>query len=267
LPEQPVWLDGDPVRLTQVITNLLDNAGKYTQEGGAILLEATVAEQEIKFHVRDNGHGIRAELLPRVFDLFQQGDRTLDRSQGGLGIGLTLVRELVVMHGGRVEAESAGPEQGATFHVRLPIAAARMATPRETWAEPEAKGGRVLVVDDDPDVAECTAILLEEMGYTVAIAESGPTALERFPAFHPHVVLLDIGLRGMDGFETARRLRQLPKGGEMYLVAVTGYADEETQNRALAAGCDHHMAKPVRPDALLALVAAETRSRIEQDIA
>jgi PAS domain S-box-containing protein len=257
LPRQPVWLNGDPVRLTQVISNLLDNTSKYTQAGGDIELDADVAGQEIAFRVRDNGPGISAELLPHVFDLFQQGDRTLDRAQGGLGIGLTLVRQLVNMHGGRVDAYSAGAGQGATFTVWLPIVAAAPApVPSSLPNEPAAEGGRILMVDDEPAVAASMAMLLEIMGYKVAVAESGQEALEKATAFRPQVVLLDIGLKGMDGFETARRLRQLPQAGEMYVVAVTGYADEATQSRALASGCDHHMAKPVNPDTLLALVAS-----------
>lgn len=256
LPRQPVWLNGDPVRLTQVISNLLDNASKYTQAGGDIELDADVAGQEIALRVRDNGPGISAELLPHVFDLFQQGVRTLDRAQGGLGIGLTLVRQLVNMHGGRVDAYSAGAGQGATFTVWLPIVAAAPApAPISQPDEPAAEGGRILVVDDEPAVAASMAILLEIMGYKVAVAESGQEALQQATTFRPQVVLLDIGLKGMNGFETAWRLRQLPQAGEMYVVAVTGYADEATQSRALASGCDHHMAKPVNPDALLALVA------------
>lgn len=256
LPRQPVWLNGDPVRLTQVISNLLDNASKYTQAGGDIELDADVAGQEIALRVRDNGPGISAELLPHVFDLFQQGVRTLDRAQGGLGIGLTLVRQLVNMHGGRVDAYSAGAGQGATFTVWLPIVAAAQApAPISQPDEPAAEGGRILVVDDEPAVAASMAILLEIMGYKVAVAESGQEALQQATTFRPQVVLLDIGLKGMNGFETAWRLRQLPQAGEMYVVAVTGYADEATQSRALASGCDHHMAKPVNPDALLALVA------------
>jgi len=266
LPRQPVWLNGDPVRLTQVISNLLDNASKYTHVGGAIELDAEVAGQEIAFRVRDNGPGISAELLPHVFDLFQQGDRTLDRSQGGLGIGLTLVRQLVNMHGGRVDAYSAGAGQGATFTVRLPIAAAAPApAPKGTMNAPPRTGGRILVVDDEPMVAVSMATLLEVMGYQVAVAETGQAALELAATFRPQVVLLDIGLKGMDGFETARQLRQLPQADEICLVAVTGYADKATKDRALASGCDHHMAKPVDPDILLALVAAWISRQIGSD--
>ena len=184
LPRQPVWLNGDPVRLTQVISNLLDNASKYTQAGGDIELDADVAGQKIAFRVRDNGPGISAELLPHVFDLFQQGDRTLDRAQGGLGIGLTLVRQLVNMHGGRVDAYSAGTRQGATFTVWLPIVTAAPApAPTSLPDEPAAVGGRILLVDDEPAVAASMAILLEIMGYEVAVAESGQEALEQATAF------------------------------------------------------------------------------------
>jgi PAS domain S-box-containing protein len=261
LPRQPVWLNGDPVRLTQVISNLLDNASKYTQIGGAIELDAEVVGEEVEFRVRDNGPGISAKLLPHVFDLFQQGERTLDRAQGGLGIGLTLVRQLINMHGGRVDAYSAGTGQGATFTIWMPIVAAKLAVPtKRPLDEPATTGGRILVVDDEPEVAVSTATLLEIMGYEVAIAESGLEALEQAKAFRPQIVLLDIGLAGMDGFETARRLRRLPQAGEMHVVAVTGYADEDTHSRALASGFDHHMAKPVNPNTLLAQVAAWIRA-------
>jgi two-component system CheB/CheR fusion protein len=260
LPAQSVWLAGDPVRLTQVVANLLDNAGKYTQAGGTITLDATVVGDEIELGVRDNGHGIATDLLPHVFDLFQQGHRPLDRAQGGLGIGLTLVQQMVLMHGGRIAVESPGPDQGSSFTVHLPITAGQTGTEPRQEDEASAQTGRILVVDDDPAVAECMATLLEVMGYTVAVAGSGQAALDQAPAFRPQVVLLDIGLKGMDGFETARRLRQLPHAGEMCLVAVTGYADEGTRDRALAAGCDHHMAKPVNPDVLLAFVAERTAS-------
>jgi PAS domain S-box-containing protein len=257
MPKEAVWLNGDIVRLSQVLLNLLDNASKYTPDGGSIELDLSTQRQEIEIVVRDTGLGIPAELLPRVFDLFQQGDRTLDRAQGGLGIGLTLVKQLVEMHGGWVEARSAGVGQGATFIVRIPLAA-NVTKPATQEQQPKevAASARILVVDDDPDVASSMAALLERVGYEVAIAASGQAALELTPAFLPQVVLLDIGLKGgMDGFETARRLRQLPQGAKLVLVAVTGYADEETRIRAVESGCDDHMAKPVDPHALLELLA------------
>jgi PAS domain S-box-containing protein len=262
LPKQPAWLNGDVVRLTQVISNLLDNASKYTQPGGKIDVIAEASAHELELKVSDNGPGITAELLPRVFDLFQQGDRTLDRAEGGLGIGLTLVRQLVLMHGGRVFAHSRGPGEGAAFTVRLPLvdaidqsiaAHARAAQPAMPCA------GRVLVVDDEAGVRESMVKMLELADCHVAIAANGETALEQAESFRPQVVLLDIGLKGMDGFETALRLRRLPNGNDMVVIAVTGYADEATRRNALAAGCDHHMGKPVDPNRLLEMLQAAFR--------
>lgn len=262
LPEEPVRLEVDPVRVTQVLLNLLDNAAKYNPDGGKIELNARVAGEEIEIRVKDDGMGIPAELLPHVFEMFQQGERTLDRSQGGLGIGLTLVQRLVGMHGGRVGAYSDGPGLGATFTVRLPIkrAPSSSAVDNPRINGHPSPGIRVLVVDDDPAVADSTAVLLELEGYEVRIAASGFAALEQVPAFRPQVVLLDIGLEGLDGFETARRLRQLPEGRQLCLLAVTGYGDEETKTSALEAGCDHHLVKPVNISRLIALL-AEVASR------
>ncbi|MEN6586956.1 MAG: PAS domain-containing protein [Sulfuricella sp.] len=258
LPVEPVHLNVDPVRVTQVLLNLLDNAAKYTPDGGKIEFDARVAGQEIEIRVRDNGMGIPAELLPHVFDLFQQGERTLDRSQGGLGIGLTLVKQLVEMHGGWVEASSNQTGQGATLTVRLPIVQAPSTSftdEKQAKASPSHGLLRVLVVDDDPAVADSTAMLLEMEGYEVSIATNGYAALEMLASFLPHAVLLDIGLEGMDGFETARRMRAQPEGRELCLMAVTGYGDEETRNAALAAGCDHHLVKPTHASRLVGLLA------------
>jgi len=245
LPDQAVQMEGDPVRLSQLLLNLLDNAVKYTPDGGLIEFAARVEGAEIEISVRDNGMGIRAELLPRVFDLFQQDERKLDRAQGGLGIGLTLVRRLVEMHGGRVEARSAGPGQGSIFTVRLPVRAMPAPPPAPEAVSRPAAGVRVLVVDDDHAVADSTAVLLGMEGHEAHIAESGQAALEQVPEFRPQVVLLDIGLKGMDGLETAQQLRQLPEGRDLLLVALTGYADSAIRERALAAGCDHFLVKPV----------------------
>lgn len=247
LPEQNVWLKCDPVRLSQILFNLFDNAIKYTPDGGRIELEALAAGQEIKISVRDNGMGIAATLLPKVFNLFQQDERGLDRAQGGLGIGLTLVQRLVDQHGGRVAAYSDGAGLGSTFTIWLP---AKAMTAQPVMAEPMGKHSadastRVLVVDDNFAVADSTAKMLELEGYRVGVADCGQSALEQIPAFRPQVVLLDIGLKGMDGFETAIRLRELPEGRDLYVVALTGYADEKTRARALASGCDHFLAKPV----------------------
>jgi len=247
LPGQAVQMEGDTVRLSQVLFNLLDNAIKYTPDGGQIEFAARLVELEIEISVRDNGMGITPELLPRVFDLFQQDERKLDRVQGGLGIGLTLVRHLTGMHGGRVEAHSAGPGLGSTFTVWLP-AKAMPALPSMHEAENRSHpvvGMRILVVEDNQAVADSTAVLLEMEGHQVRIAESGQAALEQIPEFRPQVVLLDIGLKGMDGFETAQRLRQMPEGRDLCLVAVTGYADSATRAQALDSGCDHFLVKPV----------------------
>ena len=256
LPAQPVHLDVDPVRLSQVLHNLLDNAAKYTPDGGRIVFDAQVSGPEIEIRVHDNGVGIAPDLLPRVFDLFQQGERSLDRAQGGLGIGLTLVKRLVGLHGGSVEAHSDGPDRGATFTVRMPVVAAPPIPVRA--AAPERAPGpgiRFLLVEDDPAVADSTAVLLDMVGHEVRIAANGPAALEQVPAFRPHAVLLDIGLEGMDGFEVAKRLRQLPEGRELCLIAITGYGDEKTRAAILEAGCDRHMTKPIGADRLLSLLA------------
>ena len=250
LPDHPVYLQGDPVRLFQVLFNLMDNAIKYTPEDGRIEFAARLDGREIEISVRDNGMGITAALLPRVFDMFQQDERTLERAQGGLGIGLTLAQRLIEKHGGRVAAHSEGPGLGATFTVWLPAMPARPAVPDAAARSSPAAAMRVLVVDDDRTVSDSTAKLLELEGHTVCIADSGLAALEQIPAFRPQIVLLDIGMKGMDGFETAKRLRELPGGRDLYVVAVTGYGDEKTRTQALASGCDHFVVKPVTIDML-----------------
>ncbi len=264
-PDVPVCIAGDPVRLTQVLLNLLDNAAKYTQEGGEIELRADViaseAGCEVEIAVRDNGPGITHELLPWVFDLFQQGERTLERAQGGLGIGLTLVKKLVEMHGGQATVESAGAGRGATFRVRLPLSkdvAAATALPSECGQSPAYCGTamRVLVVDDEPDVAVSTAIFLRMEGHAVRTADSGEAALALLAEFQPQIVLLDIGLPGQDGYQVARAIRRLPGGDAVKLVAVSGYGHDEAVARCQAAGFDHHLVKPVDPAALCDLLAS-----------
>jgi PAS domain S-box-containing protein len=258
LPDPSIWLQGDPVRLSQVLFNLVDNAVKYTPEGGRIELAARMDGREVEIRVQDNGVGITPELLPRVFELFQQDERTLERAKGGLGIGLTLVQRLVAMHGGRVAAHSAGAGQGSTFTVRLP------ARPRpEHLAAPDRVGGersacvRVMVVDDDPAVSDSTGMLLELEGHAVRVAHSGRSALEQLPEFRPQVVLLDIGMKDMDGFEIVKRLRELPEGRDLCVVAVTGYADDKTRAKALVSGFTDFMGKPMSFDTLRDLLARE----------
>ena len=259
LPAEPVVLAGDLVRLAQVLSNLLHNAAKYTQDGGRIELSAWAGEGEVVLRVRDNGIGIPPEVLSRIFDLFMQADRSLSRSEGGLGVGLTLVRSLVLMHDGSVEAHSDGPGQGTEMVVRLPAQVeAQPVAPAAP--EPEAersavdrRGRRVLVVDDSRDSAESLALLLELKGHEVRVALDGPAALEAARGFLPEIVLLDIGLPGMDGYEVARRLRAGRDGidGEgMLLVALTGYGQDEDRRRSREAGFDHHLVKPVDFDEL-----------------
>jgi CheY-like chemotaxis protein len=257
LPEQPVWINGDAVRLTQVVVNLLDNATKYTKAGGHIQLAMQCLSGEIEIRVQDDGMGIAPSLLPHIFDIFQQGERTLDRSQGGLGLGLTLVRRLVELHDGRVEARSEGADKGSTFTIFLPAAALadEVEAAPSAMVEKPTRCCRVLVVDDEADVAASTAMLLRIRGCDVWTAAGGEEALELVQGVRPHVVLLDIGLSGMDGYEVARRLRSFHAGEyRPLLVAVTGYGDVHTHKMAIKAGFDRHLVKPVPARELYALM-------------
>jgi PAS domain S-box-containing protein len=255
------WVDGDQARLVQSVGNLLDNAIKYTEEGGHIRLTARADDREVVIAVRDSGVGIGADLLPHVFDLFAQADRSLERRQGGLGIGLTLVRRLVDMHGGRVEAASEGPGRGSEFTIRLPRLAIDAAEPGaepalETPEGPPGPARRVLVVDDQPDSTDSLALFLRLRGHEVHTASDGPGALEEFARCQPEVVFLDLGLPGMSGYDVARRLRAMPEAREVRLVAVTGYGTEADRERTRAAGFDVHLAKPVDPLAVEELLTA-----------
>jgi PAS domain S-box-containing protein len=255
------WVDGDQARLVQVVGNLLDNAIKYTEEGGHIRLTAHVDGREVVIAVRDSGVGIATDLLPHVFDLFTQADRSLARRQGGLGIGLTLVRRLVDMHGGRVEAASEGPGHGSEFTIRLPRLAVDAAEPAAEPAldapeGPSAPPRRVLVVDDQADSTDSLALFLRLRGHQVHTASDGPGALEEFARCQPEVVFLDLGLPGMSGYDVARRLRAMPEARDVRLVAVTGYGTEADREQTRAAGFDVHLAKPVDPHAVEALLTA-----------
>jgi signal transduction histidine kinase/ActR/RegA family two-component response regulator len=259
LPEKPVFVEADPVRLAQVLGNLLNNAAKYTEEGGRIWLTAERDRDEAVLRVRDTGVGIPQEMLHAVFDLFTQVERSLDRSHGGLGIGLTLVRRLVELHGGLVQASSPGPNQGSEFEVRLPILEV-MSVPEPLAVEPlPADAGsrrRILVVDDNQDAADSLALVLRLMGHEVHVCHDGAGALAATREFRPEVVLLDIGLPEMDGYEVARRLRAAPELNDMLLVAITGYGQEQDLRRSREVGFDHHLVKPVDPAMLAALFAA-----------
>jgi signal transduction histidine kinase/ActR/RegA family two-component response regulator len=258
MPASPAWVQADAARLQQVINNLLSNANKYTPEGGSIHVAVTTDRGEAVISVGDDGMGIEAELLPRVFDLFEQGKRTLDRNQGGLGIGLTLVQRLVHLHQGHVEAHSAGPGKGAEFRVYLPC----LSTPSAN-AMPDAKAAtpgvarvprRVLVVEDNVDVAETTATMLTLAGHNVRWAGDATEAFSIAHEFAPEVVLLDIGLPVVDGYQVARRLRQLAATRQSLLVGVTGYGQPADRQRGHDAGFDHHLLKPADPAVLCALI-------------
>jgi PAS domain S-box-containing protein len=260
LPTHPVPLEGDLVRLAQVVGNLLLNAAKYTDGAGCIWLAGEREGGEAIIRVRDTGIGIDPGLLPRIFDPFTQGDRSLARSRGGLGIGLTVVKHLVEMHGGRVSASSPGLGKGSEFVVRLPALPQAPVDqgfkPGDEEIRPAASPRRVLVVDDHVDAAESAAMLLGFLGHEVRTAHDGPSALAAVGKFRPEVVLLDIGLPGMSGYEVARALRAQPENRELILVAVTGYGQEEDCRQSQEAGFDRHLVKPVEPKALQELVAS-----------
>jgi len=269
LPEAPVWVAGDATRLEQVFTNLLSNANKYTQEQGDIqihLREGPVDQGDrcAIVQVIDNGEGIEEELLPRLFELFAQADRSLAHSQGGLGIGLSLVRTLVEMHGGEVRMHSAGRGSGSTFEVRLPLTG----TPPESekWQAPSqslpslqsvARQRRVLVVEDSEDIRESSCELLSLAGFEVAGVSSGAEALGMAPNFDPDVVLLDVGLPGVSGYDVAQRLREMPQFAQTLLIAITGYDTPEARTLSASAGFRHHICKPVNFDELVRLLSED----------
>ncbi len=268
MPDPSLTIDADPVRIAQVVGNLLANAARYTERGGRIELDARREDDRAVIRVRDTGVGIAPEVLPRIFGLFVQGDHSSTRSQGGLGIGLTLVRNLVELHGGTVEARSDGPGLGSEFTVRLPVepvdraglaglAAPRAGRPRRQGS-PRA-GRRILVVDDNRDAAESLALWLRMQGHEVEVAHDGPSALEAAASFRPRLVLLDLGMPGMDGYEVARRLRGQPGADGVRLAALTGWGGHEYRRRTLEAGFDHHLVKPVEPRKLEELLESLAR--------
>jgi signal transduction histidine kinase len=261
VPRSGLLVDADPTRLAQVFENLLTNAAKYSGERSVIELSAHRAGDRVIVQLRDEGIGIAPELLPRLFDLFAQGDRALDRSEGGLGIGLAIVKSLCELHGGTIDVASAGAGRGSTFTVTLPRvdAAAALAplhaTSRATERMPAiASGTRVLVVDDNVDAAQMLRDFLEALGHEPAIAHDGPTALELASSFKPDIAVLDIGLPVMNGYELARRLRETLGPDKLRLIAVTGYGQDTDRARARDVGFDHHLIKPIELDALLSLL-------------
>ena len=261
VPHQGLIVNGDEDRLCQVLTNLLTNAARYTDRGGRIAVDAHKIDSTAEIVVRDNGMGIEPKLLPRLFELFVQGERTLERREGGLGLGLTVVKRLVELHGGTVHAHSEGRGHGTELTVRLPLLAPDVAVPARGVADltaagpPEPHGVRVLVVDDNQDAALLTCQALEAHGYQTRVAFDGAAAVEEARDFQPVVILLDIGLPIMDGYETSRHLRALPGGAAFKLMALTGYGQESDRQRSIEAGFDEHLTKPVKLTRLLEAVA------------
>jgi signal transduction histidine kinase/CheY-like chemotaxis protein len=255
VPPARVPVLGDPDRLEQVVVNLLSNAVKYTPPGGHIDVRVEVVAGVAELHVADDGAGIAEDMLAHVFDLFTQAPETLDRARGGLGIGLTLVRSLVALHGGAIQVESAGPGRGSRFTVQLPVVddQAEALDPPPVVHPPAETGREVLVVEDNADTRETLCELLAELGHSVAAAADGLEAVERARAIQPEVLVVDIGLPGIDGYEVARRVRA-ERGDSVTLIAVTGYGQPEDQRRAFDAGFDHHFTKPVDIDVLARLL-------------
>jgi CheY-like chemotaxis protein/two-component sensor histidine kinase len=263
LPERPLDLDADPIRLAQAVSNLLNNAAKYTGRDGRIWLIAERAGSDAVVTVRDTGVGISRAMLPHVFEMFSQGEQTRSRMLGGLGIGLTLVKRLVEMHGGTVAAESAGQDMGSTFVIRLPAL-----VESSQCSQPQAEGPvrmsppslRILIVDDNRDAADSLAMLLRTTGHDIRTAYDGLEAVQVANEFQPEVVLLDIGLPKIDGHEVAQRLRREPWGQHTCLIAVTGWSDETDRARSRAAGFDHHLVKPLDTGHLAQLLSSIERS-------
>jgi CheY-like chemotaxis protein len=250
-------VDADRSRLAQVFVNLLNNAAKYTERGGRIRLTAERQGSDAVVAVRDTGVGIAADQLPRIFDMFSQVARSLERSQGGLGVGLSLVRRLVEVHGGRIEARSDGPGRGSEFVVRLPVVVEASVPKPAERPEPAAPRSslRILIVDDNRDGADSLGMMLRMMGNDTRTAYDGQQGVAAAGEFRPDVILLDIGLPRLNGYEACCRIRELPWGRGVVLIAVTGWGQEEDRRRSHEAGFDHHLVKPVDPQALMKLLA------------
>lgn len=255
LPRLPIWVDADFTRLSQVFSNLLNNATKYTERGGQITVVASADDQHCTVVVSDTGLGVPRPMLTRIFDMFTQVQEFRDRTQGGLGIGLTLAKRLIELHGGTIEAASEGPGCGTTFTVRLPLAAPmeRAAAADTDSAEPRGEC-RVLVAEDNPDAAEMMRVMLTFKGHDVRVAANGLQAVAIAEQFDPHIGFLDIGMPGVDGYEAARRIRDL-LGARIVLVALTGWGQDEDKRRSKEAGFDYHLTKPPEPEVLDRLIA------------
>lgn len=264
LPTGPIWVEGDATRLAQVVSNLLQNATKFTPRGGKIvvLVSREKNDPRVTLVIRDTGVGIEPELLAHIFEPFMQADRSLERSRGGLGLGLALVKGLVELHGGEVCATSRGINQGAEFRVSLPCVEKIQAQKRESVTMPvNGPSLRILLVEDNRDSAQSLKILLEHVGHEVMVAESGPDALSQARAQKPDVVLCDLALPGMSGFEVAAVLRSEPRTSSLLMVAVSGHGSAEDQARSRAAGFALHLTKPVDFDVLLKFLAGARKSK------
>lgn len=256
-PAEPLVVEGDPTRLIQIVTNLLDNAAKYTDPGGRIWLSAEREGDDAVIRVRDSGIGISPELLPRIFDMFTQAGMAPERAQGGLGVGLSLVERLVKLHGGTVSAYSGGPGQGSTFTIRLPALAPQRSAAAERLPEFRTNGRRcrVLVVDDNEDSVESLAMLLRMLGHEVTTAEDGERGLQVADEFRPGVAILDIGLPKVNGYDLAKRIRERAWARDIVLVALTGWGQEQHRRRSAESGFNHHLTKPVEFDVLQQILA------------
>jgi len=269
LPPEPVPVEGDVTRLEQVLVNLLSNAAKYTEPGGQVSLSLRREEGQAVIRVRDTGMGIPRELLPRIFDMFTQGERSLDRSQGGLGVGLTLARRLAELHGGSLEAVSEGPGKGSEFIVRLPalvpeLSSATLPRLESSEARLTKKAPSVLLVEDNVDAAAMLYELLQMIGYEAQVAHDGPSGLALAARSRPDVIVLDIGLPGMDGYEVCQQLRRDPRTSSSLIIALTGYGQESDRQRSKEAGFDQHLVKPVDIDELDRVIGAAKEKRLER---
>ena len=253
LPGEPLWVNGDLHRLTQLATNLLNNAACYTPQGGEILLAVRAAGSQVRLQVRDNGRGIEPELLERIFDMFVQGRPPLKRVAGGLGIGLALSRKIAELHGGSLDARSDGPGKGSEFTLRLPAATLEARRSEQDAGISFASSGtrRILVVDDNVDAARSIEMLLRSLGHETLVVHDGADALRAAPEYRPSIVLLDIGMPGLDGYAVARRLRAMEGGESLRIVAVTGWGQDSDREKSREAGFDLHLVKPVEPRELV----------------
>jgi signal transduction histidine kinase/CheY-like chemotaxis protein len=259
------WIDVDPTRLDQILGNLIGNALKYTPKGGSIAVRAWPEGDDGIFEIEDSGVGMSPEVVARVFELFFQADRTPDRAQGGLGVGLALVRQLVELHGGRVEAASGGEGRGSLFTFRLPRAVpVGDQTPGRASSPAPSARSRIVVIEDNKDAREMLGVLLNLEGHEVLEAVDGPTGIEVTEATGPELVFVDVGLPGVDGYEVARRLRASRRCKDTFLIALTGYGQPEDRRKALEAGFDAHIVKPIDPNQLTAVIASARRARHEE---